>query len=99
MLGFVDLKSFQGAYALAVDGISGPKTRAAMHAALTSMSVADRRAPDPVAKPMPSDAEFPPAMLPDGSTPWLLGIGGLAAVVIAAGDRLAEWWSALLNMF
>jgi GH24 family phage-related lysozyme (muramidase) len=55
--------------------------------------VADSRAPDPAAKP---DA---PAMLPDGSGKWVIGIGGIAAVVIAAGDRLAEWWAALLNMF
>ncbi len=35
MLGFIDVKSFQGAYGLAVDGVSGPKTRAMMHKALT----------------------------------------------------------------
>ena len=60
---------------------------------LAARPVADSRKPDPVANPEA------PAMLPDGSTKWVLGIGGLAAVVIAAGDRLAEWWAALLNMF
>jgi len=66
---------------------------------LASKPVADSPAPIPAIKPMPSDAETPPAILPDGSTKWVLGIGGLAAVVVAAGDRLAEWWAALLNMF
>lgn len=66
---------------------------------LASKPVADSPAPIPAAKPMPSDAETPPAMMPDGSTKWVLGIGGLAAVVVAAGDKLAEWWAALLNMF
>lgn len=60
---------------------------------LAPKPVADSRKADPVANPET------PAMLPDGSTKWVLGIGGLAAVVIAAGDRLAEWWAALLNMF
>jgi len=34
MLGHDDVRSFQTAAGLAVDGVSGPKTRAAMHAAL-----------------------------------------------------------------
>lgn len=66
---------------------------------LASKPVADSPAPIPAVKPMPSDAETPPAMMPDGSTKWVLGIGGLVAVVVAAGDKLAEWWAALLNMF
>lgn len=66
---------------------------------LSSKPVADSPSPIPAVKTMPSDAETPPAMMPDGSTKWVLGIGGLVAVVVAAGDKLAEWWAALLNMF
>jgi putative chitinase len=107
ILGYDSIKQFQEDRRLVPDGISGPKTRTAMHDLMTarwanlqaSKPVADSQAPIPAVKPMPSDAETPPAILPDGSTKWVLGIGGLVAVAVAAGDKLAEWWAALLNMF
>ena len=54
---------------------------------------------DPVAKPLPSDAMPPPPIMPDGSTKWVIGIGGLFAVVVAIRDTLADWWQSFLSMF
>jgi len=104
MLGFVNLKSFQGAYALAVDGISGPKTRAAMHAALTSMSVADSGKPFSSAKAPPLAPSKPtaapaPAKPAKPRTGPALAVGGAVAVVYAAWDTIAGWWQSFMNLF
>ena len=53
---------------------------------------------DPV-KTMPSDAMPPPPIMPDGSTKWVIGIGGLFAAVVAIRDTLADWWQSFLSMF
>lgn len=52
LLGFPTIKAFQNAAGLSADGISGPKTRAAMHHALTAMSA-------PVTRPAPHVNETP----------------------------------------
>jgi putative chitinase len=54
ILGYDSVRDFQTAHGLVVDGISGPKTRAAMHAALLGMAPVKApalRAEPPAAKP------------------------------------------------
>lgn len=45
----------------------------------------------------PSDAEPPPDVLPEGSTKWVIGIGGVFALVVAIRDTLAGWWQAVTD--
>ena len=54
MLGYKpgDIRGFQDAHGLVVDGISGPKTRAAMHKALTTMKPATAPTSAPVVAPV-----------------------------------------------
>lgn len=60
---------------------------------LAASPVADNRKPDPVVNPET------PAMLPDGSTKWVLGIGGVFALAIGAWETLVWWWQSFLSMF
>lgn len=63
LLSYASVRDFQQAHGLAVDGISGPKTRAAMHAALLAMSPI--KAPVEVLSKIPAPAaSADPAVAP-----------------------------------
>jgi putative chitinase len=90
LLGFSDVRSFQKSAGLAVDGISGPKTRAALHDALGKMKV-----PTP-AEPSKKPAQRPSA--PPVSAPAKTGhglfpviLGGLLVWLGAQYDAIAAW--------
>jgi hypothetical protein len=87
-LGFSDVKSFQGAYGLEVDGIVGPKTRAAMKKALSGVAAtAPKSAPQrESAAPAPDTAEKR-----KGVVPLVLGllVGGYATLAAFYNDNLA----------
>lgn len=51
ILSYASVRDFQQAHGLAVDGVSGPKTRAAMHAALAAMAPSKVSAPSKVPAP------------------------------------------------
>lgn len=102
ILGFMDVKSFQGAYGLAVDGISGPKTRAAMHKALsqvkeTPVSVT-RPAPrvNAEAPKRPAQREVAPQVSKAKETVSTVAGGatgaGLVVAVLAFADEAAQAW-------
>lgn len=93
VLGFMDVKSFQGAWGLVVDGISGPKTRAAMHKALTGVKVAQ-------VTETPKTEHVPPVVSPKPAKPNTtkpaptLSIGRfIGALLVASGAWLVTKWN------
>lgn len=89
ILGFMDVKLFQGAYGLVVDGISGPKTRAAMHKALSEMKPAE-------APKKPAQREVAPQVSKTKETVSTVAGGatgaGLVVAVLALADDAAQAW-------
>ena len=92
LLGFMDVSAFQKSAGLTVDGISGPKTRAAMHKALAHVS----ETPISVTRPAPhvnaeapktpaQRASAPPvsAPIPEAAKAVAGGIAGAGAVLFA----------------
>ena len=91
ILGFAPsaVKAFQGDHGLIADGISGPKTRAAMHRALVAMTPAKARSVAVMAAPVVQKEAVVPKELAKPQTSrfsfWerVGGIGGLSALLTA----------------
>lgn len=110
LLGFGSIKAFQQNAGLVVDGISGPKTRAAMHKALTGVKVA---------RPQVNETAKIEHVVPDVLTPPIIPgkrkdipaqttkpmLGWLVPAVLGAWAAIATWgrewldWAASLNPF
>ena len=97
LLGFDDVRAFQKSAGLVTDGISGPKTRAALHEALgkvrtephVSETAKIEHKPPVMSKKTPvSDTKPAPAKGPGGALVWGLGLmaGGYAALAAWAND-------------
>ena len=102
LLGFGTVRDFQRVAGLAVDGISGPKTRAAMHEALSHVS----ETPVSVTRPAPHvNAEAPnrpaqsgkPAAQPSPAKPGSGAVaallGGALVLIGAKIDAITAWAS------
>lgn len=102
LLGFGTVRDFQRVAGLAVDGISGPKTRAAMHEALSHVS----ETPVSVTRPAPHvNAEAPnrpaqrgkPAAPPKAAKPGSGAVaallGGALVLIGAKIDAITAWAS------
>lgn len=102
LLGFGTVRDFQRVAGLAVDGISGPKTRAAMHEALSHVS----ETPVSVTRPAPHvNAEAPnrpaqsasPAAQPSPAKPGSGAVaallGGALVMIGAKIDAITAWAS------
>lgn len=88
MLGHKDVRSFQQAAGLVVDGISGPKTRAALHQALLTLKVKPTAAPAPQredAKPSKSRS-----IIEYGK--GVSAGGGLIVLLMAFAGDVAQAW-------
>ncbi len=105
MLGVATIRDFQKVAGLVVDGISGPKTRAALHEALSHV----KQTPVPVTRPAPHVNDTDPKraaqreVAPQGVAPAKTGhglfpviLGGLlvwlGAQYHAIADWVAGWW-------
>ncbi len=100
LLGFTTVAAFQKSAGLVVDGISGPKTRAAMHKALSGLKagpqISDAGGAATPAVPSPQPGEVPASSAPVNPS------AGLAAAIIAAGAAAWAWGADLiawLNLF
>lgn len=100
ILRFPTVRSFQAASGLVVDGISGPKTRAAMHDALshvkeTPVSVT-RPAPhvNAAKKPAQRASEVKPSQVKETAKTVAGGAtgAGLVVAVLAFADDVAQGW-------
>ena len=98
LLGFGTVRDFQKSAGLVVDGISGPKTRAALHEALSHVRETPKTEHEPpvMSKTAPvSDtkpaAQPTPAKPGSGALPALLG--GALVLIGAKIDALAAWAS------
>ena len=85
ILGVSDVRKFQASKGLAIDGISGPKTRAAMHDALTKMA----KPAEAPKRPVQRESAIPPSA-PAKKPGYGAGmaVGALAA---ASGWAAAKW--------
>lgn len=88
ILGFADVRTFQKQAGLVVDGISGPKTRAALHKALSQV----KETPVSVTRPAPhvnapSKAKDAVGTVAGGATG-----AGLVVAVLAFADDAAQAW-------
>ncbi len=100
LLGFATVRDFQRVAGLAVDGISGPKTRAAMHEALSHVS----ETPVSVTRPAPQvNAETPkrPAqsakpVAPPSPAPKING--PVAIILLAVAGAAWAIWERLLGL-
>lgn len=96
MLGFVSIRAFQQHAGLVVDGISGPRTRAALHQALLGLKITGPQ-PEGAAPPViPGKRTDIPAQRPTQRGP----VNGpvLMILIAVAGGAYAAWqW--LLNLF
>ncbi len=93
LLGFPDVRSFQKSAGLVVDGISGPKTRAALHEALGKIKTKPAEAPK-----KPAQATKPAAPSAPAKPAGKLVVGGLLAVggyLAAKWDEVAQAWTNL----
>jgi putative chitinase len=99
LLGYDSIKQFQEDRRLVTDGISGPKTRAAMHDLMTTRAANLSATKAPPLAPSKPTAEPAPAKPAKPRTGPALVAGGIVAVIYAASDTLAEWWQAFLNLF
>lgn len=103
LLGFGTVRDFQKSAGLVVDGISGPKTRAALHEALSHVRetpkteheppVMSKTAPVSDARPgkSPPIKKAAPAKTGSGSAGFLLG--GLLVLIGAKIDAITAWAS------
>lgn len=91
ILGYTDVRTFQKQAGLVVDGISGPKTRAALHKALSQV----KETPVSVTRPAPhvnAEAQKKPverASAPKATTPAKDAVSGLAGGLTGGGVVLA----------
>jgi putative chitinase len=98
LLGFTTVATFQKSAGLVADGISGPKTRAAMHKALTGVrtpAIAQQLPPLRPAEPATAPKPLPAAPAPrnPASAPpaaWL-------AAFLAAGAAAWQWGADLID--
>ncbi len=91
LLGFQTVRAFQESAGLVVDGISGPKTRAALHKALLAVKAKPAEAP----KPAPKQVAAPASPATKGRSKNMLVlvmgaiVGGYAALAAWANDTFA----------
>lgn len=92
LLGFGTVRDFQKSVGLVVDGISGPKTRAALHEALGAVKITPKR----VVKETTSTPSKRPAQVPKAA-PQPAPAGGRKGLVVggllAGGGYLAAKWN------
>jgi putative chitinase len=94
----IDIKKFQADNSLDVDGVSGPRTRAAMHAKLVRMTDKPERSSDVQAAPVVAKEAVPVKLASlEGSTAasseaitGYAGVGGTAATLLSATAGL-DW--------
>lgn len=104
ILGYADVRSFQKAAELVVDGISGPKTRAAMHEALTRGKIGKQviridtpLMPATAPKSAPQrESAAPPSKVKETATTAAGGAAG-AGVVLALVTFGHELWSGFVR--
>ena len=102
LLGFGTVRDFQKSAGLVVDGISGPKTRAALHEALSHV----RKTPETVTRPAPhvnatpakrpaqsAKPAAPPSPAKTGSGALAALLGGALVLIGAKIDALTAWAS------
>ena len=102
LLGFDTVRDFQKSAGLVVDGISGPKTRAALHEALSHV----RKTPETVTRPAPhvnatpakrpaqsAKPAAPPSPAKTGSGALAALLGGALVLIGAKIDALTAWAS------
>jgi putative chitinase len=88
ILGFHDVRTFQKSAGLTVDGVSGPKTRAAMHKALLGKpATAPKSAPQRESAAPASRAKETVGTVAGGATG-----AGLVVAVLAFGSDVAQAW-------
>ena len=107
LLGFGSIKAFQQNAGLVVDGISGPKTRAAMHKALLGVKVErpsidepsmnhrptiDKPSPPPIIEGKRTDIPARPTQRGPVNAPGVM-------IVLAVGTAMAAAWHWLLSFF
>lgn len=90
LLGFTTVAAFQKSAGLVVDGISGPKTRAALHKALTGLKVNAAQAANE-----PATAQVAAPALPAARNPVSPPPAATAAALVAAGAALWHWGAGL----
>ena len=101
LLGFGTVRDFQKSAGLVVDGISGPKTRAALHEALGMAGAKDvhtKHTPAEALKP-PAQRVDPvpaPAPAPKANAPVALVVVAVFGAIAAAATGAWNW---LLNLF
>jgi len=100
MLGYdpTDIRGFQSCAGLAVDGVSGPQTRAAMHRQLVALVPAEASRPEVKAAPVVEETtvEVPKPVVPEkvekevrSKTNWITGIFGTGGAATAIATWLA----------
>jgi len=92
LLGFTTVAAFQKSAGLVVDGISGPKTRAAMHQALSGIKP-DARQPTKEAATAPVDISATPA----ARNPVTAPPAAYVAAVLAAAYAVWEWGTGVID--
>ncbi len=99
LLGFGTIKAFQQNAGLVVDGISGPKTRAAMHKALSGVKIGkasiDEASTEAKPPPVRVRKPAPPPPAPKSDPRAVGGILGAVVMLLAAtseaGRELLQW--------
>ena len=87
LLGVSDVRTFQKSAGLVVDGISGPKTRAAMHEALVVIK-ANTPAPAPNT---PAQREVVPPVSAPSKGPGAASGALLGGLLVTGGYIAAQW--------
>ena len=94
LLGFGTVRDFQKSAGLVVDGISGPKTRAALHEALSHVRETPKTEHEPpvMSKPAPVSDTKPAAKEAGKAAAGGLAGGGLALAIWALWADAAQAW-------
>lgn len=97
LLGFISIKAFQQSAGLVVDGVSGPKTRAAMHKALSGIKI-EGPGPqfEPTTPPNPPTQRVEPVPAPAPAPKVNKALAALLLAVGGIGIAFGNW---LLGLF
>jgi len=93
LLGFGTVRDFQKSAGLVVDGISGPKTRAALHEALSHVRETPKteHKPPVMSKPAPVSDTKPAAPAKSGGGAVAALLGGALVLIGAKIDAITAW--------